>query len=142
MKRFIPLCVSALVLGLATPALAGDVTVTLNGLQASDNPVMVGLQTRDEFLRPTGHLGTIIAHPKAGSQTVVIKDVPEGDYSISVWHDINGNWKFDKAPSGKPLDGWAMFNGANLHAEPEWDQVKFAVPQAGKAVTLDMIYAP
>ncbi|MEY2926607.1 MAG: hypothetical protein RL367_1084 [Pseudomonadota bacterium] len=141
MKRFIPLCVTTLFLVVATPAMAGDVTVILNGVQASDQDVMIGLQTRDEFLQPKGHYGAIIHHPKAGSQTVVIKDVPDGDYSISVWHDVNGNHQFDKAANGRPLDGWSMINAAALRAAPQWDLVKFAVPAAGKTVALDMIYA-
>jgi uncharacterized protein (DUF2141 family) len=140
-ETLFPLCVTALFLATATPALAGDVTVTLNGVKASDQDVMIGLQTHDEFLQPKGQFGVIIHHPTAGSQTVVIKNVPDGDYSVSVWHDVNGNHQFDMAANGRPLDGWSMLNSANLHARPEWDQVKFAVPATGKTVMLDMIYA-
>jgi uncharacterized protein (DUF2141 family) len=52
------------------------------------------------------------AHP--GTVTVTIPDLPEGDYAVSVGHDVNRNHKVDKNIFGVPKEQWGMSN--NPHA--------------------------
>jgi uncharacterized protein (DUF2141 family) len=124
----------------AGAALAGDVVVELRGIRDGSGPLYVGMQTEGQFLQNAGEYGEIIKAPKAGDTTVVLKDVAPGEYSISVWHDVNGNGDFDRAPDGRPLDGWAMNNAGALRGQPEFDQVKFTVGSGGATLDLEMIY--
>lgn len=139
MKMMIPGAMAAL-LAAAAPAVAADVTVRLDGVRAGKGALYVGLQTRDEFLRNQGRHGARIERPEPGSHTVTLRDVPAGDYSISVWHDTDGDGRFSMAENGMPKDGWAMLNGETLRAEPKWEQVSFTVPAAGASEALTMIY--
>jgi uncharacterized protein (DUF2141 family) len=136
---------SILALGLAAlsavPAFAGDVTLSLDAVDASGGDLYVSLQKQDEFMQPRGSYGTVIKAPKAGPQTVVLKDVAPGDYSVTVWHDIDADGKFSMGPDGRPRDGWTMNNAAALRGMPTWDGVKFSVPGAGTSLTLTMLYA-
>lgn len=124
----------------ATPALAGDVTIDLAGVQAANGQLYVGLQTSEQFLKDAGSHGTVVKAPKAGNHLLVIKDVPVGDYSVSVWHDTNGDGKFSKAPDGMPLDGWSMIGAESLRSEPQWEQAKFTASAGGTTVHLRMVY--
>ena len=140
MKLMKPLF-ACLALASATPAFAGDLTIDLSGVQAAKGDLFVGVQTREQFLKDAGTYGTIVRAPVAGAHHLVIKDVAAGDYSISVWHDVDGDGKFSKAANGMPTDGWSMVGAEKLRAEPVWDQVKIAVPASGKTAKLAMIYA-
>ena len=124
-----------------TPALAGDLTIDLSGVQSAKGDLYVGVQTRDQFLKASGTYGSVLRAPKAGDHHVVIKDVAPGDYSISVWHDVDGDKVFSKAANGIPTDGWSMIGAETLRSEPDWDQVKISVPAAGNSAKLAMIYA-
>lgn len=122
-------------------AVAADVTVVLNGVREAKGPVYVSLQTAAQFLKDEGSYGTIIKAPKAGTQTVVLSNVAPGDYSVSVWHDLDDDKVFDRAETGMPLDGWSMNNAAALRGEPTFEEVKFNVGASGASLNLDMFYA-
>ncbi|MFC7378324.1 DUF2141 domain-containing protein [Brevundimonas sp. GCM10030266] len=140
MKKIIVAAVAALSCLAAAPALAGDVTVTLTGVQARGGQLLAALQTRDQFLQPAGAYGDIVRNPEAGTVTVTFRDVAPGDYSLSVLHDVDSNGQM-KLEDGMPGEGWAMVNGPSLRAVPTWDQVKFTVPASGDSrLTVPMIY--
>ena len=124
----------------ATPAMAGDVTVHVKGVEAAKGDLYVALQTRDQFMKEAGTAGEIVHQPAPGDHDIVLKDVPPGEYSVAVWHDINGNRTFDREANGRPLDGWAMINGTTLRATPIFDQVKLVVPQSGADASVTMTY--
>jgi uncharacterized protein (DUF2141 family) len=125
---------------LAGPALAGDVTVTLSGVQARGGNLLAALQTQDQFLQPAGAYGEIVRDPRAGTVRVTFRNVTPGDYSFSALHDADadGQMKMDGA---MPAEGWGMVNGESLRGAPAWDQVKFTVPASGDvALTVPMSY--
>lgn len=124
----------------AVPALAADVTLTLDGVQARGGHLMVGLQTRGQFLKNQGAYGEIIADPAAGTRTIVFRDVAPGEYSVSVLHDADGDGQM-KMEGVMPAEGWTMLNAETLRAAPQFDQVDFAVPASGPvSLKASMIY--
>ena len=136
----------ALAMAMITPASAGsaptaNVTITLSNVVAAKGDLYVSLQKRDEFLQERGSYGKIIKTPAAGKSTVVLEGVSHGEYSVSVWHDIDGDMKFSRAANGMPLDGWSMVGAKQMRAEPKWEQAKFSVTATGAALALDMVYA-
>jgi uncharacterized protein (DUF2141 family) len=54
------------------------------------------------------------------SATVMIKDIPPGNYGIVVLHDENENMKLDRNIFGFPKEGFGFANNPNvgLHAPP------------------------
>lgn len=140
MKKIIAAAVAALSCIAAAPAFAGDVTVTLTGVQARGGQLLAALQTHDQFLQPAGAYGDIVRDPAAGTVTVTFRGVAPGDYSLSVLHDADSDGQM-KMEGGMPAEGWAMVNGAALRGMPTWDQVKFTVPASGESrLTVPMQY--
>ena len=123
----------------AGAAQAGDVTVTLTGVQARGGQLLVSLQSRDQFMQQAG-FGQRIENPGAGSVTVTFVDVPEGDYALSAFHDENGDRLMQTSDIGVPTEGWAMSNGAALRGPPTFDLVRVAVPATGAALSETMFY--
>lgn len=122
-------------------ALAGDVTVTLMGVEKASGPLYVSLQTEEQFMLEEAAYGEKLDDPKAGATSVIIADVEDGDYSVSVWHDIDGDGVFDRNEYGIPLDGWAMSGDLSMQRPPTFEETRITV-NGGAEVTLDMVYAP
>lgn len=126
---------------IAAPAFAGDVNVTITGVQARGGDLLAALQTQDQFMQPAGAYGERIQNPPAGSVRVTLHDVAPGDYSLSVLHDADGDHTMKMEANGRPAEGWAMLNGETLRARPTFDQVKFTVPASGDVnLTVAMEY--
>jgi uncharacterized protein (DUF2141 family) len=66
------------------------------------------------------------AHP--GTVTVIVPDLPPGDYAVAVAHDVNKNHKVDRNMLGMPKEQWGMSN--NPHATikaPPFSAAKFSL---------------
>jgi uncharacterized protein (DUF2141 family) len=126
-------------LATAAAAQAAPVEIDLSGLRAGGR-LYVELQTRDQFMGDTRAAGKIVDAPAAGSLALTF-DVPPGDYAPIVWHDDDGNNRFDvNNATGRPLDGWAMVNGDAIRAQPTFDQAKLNVPADGVKVAMALHY--
>ena len=120
-------------------AMAAPLTVKLSGVEDRDATLYVGVQTEEQFMKWDGIAGEKLEDPSAGSHTVTF-DVPEGEYSVSVWHDLNNNGEFDMSDMGMPAEGWAISNGSGLRAEPTFDEVKVVVGPDGAEITETVQY--
>ncbi|TRW13998.1 DUF2141 domain-containing protein [Glacieibacterium frigidum] len=135
MKRFAILAAIAL----AAPATAGDVTVTLNAVEARPGMLIVSLFDRATLFRAKPPYFAMVK-PVAGTVTATLKDVAAGDYVLAVTHDANGDFQLGMSASGAPTEGWAMSNADKLRGPPDFDVIKVAVPAAGATLTETMVY--
>lgn len=139
MKPYVfPLAAAAMAL-FAAPAFAAPLTVTLTGVQDRDAKLYVSVQTEEQFMKWEGVDGEIVEDPEAGTQSFTF-DLPEGEYSVSIWHDLNGNGAFDIGENGKPAEGWAVSNGSGLRKQPTFDDVKVSVGAEGAEITETVQY--
>ena len=137
---FTKLTLSAIsALALTPIALAGTLSFTIDGVEARGGDLYIGVQTEAQFMKDDGIEGTVIENPKAGSHTVTF-DLPDGEYSVSVWHDDDGDGVFERTDTGMPKEGWAMINSASLRGAPTFDQIKISVTDAGASVSETMTY--
>jgi uncharacterized protein (DUF2141 family) len=141
MKRM-GLSLTALVIGagLAGAAMAADVTVTLTGVQPKGGRMLVSLQRADEFMKPEGHYGAIGAGDVTGDETLVVRDVPPGEYAVMVLHDADGDMKMARGSDGKPREGWGMSGQWTRGQRPGFTEVKITVPADGTVVAVPLVY--
>ena len=68
--------------------------------------------------------------------------VPAGDYAVTVFHDENGNGKFDMNWMGMPLEGYGFSNNVKpMLKAPSFDDCKFNYDGTGtKEIPIEMIY--
>jgi uncharacterized protein (DUF2141 family) len=124
----------------ATAASAGELEVTLTGVEARGGVVLASVQTEDQFMGSQG-VGAMQTITEAGTVTFVFRDLPPGEYVFSAFHDENGNWRMERDQDYWPLEGWAMSNGQALRGEPAFAMVKFTVAAEGVTrITEPMIY--
>lgn len=121
----------------AAPALAGDLTVTLEGVSNDGGQMLVSLQTRDQFMKPAGANGAF-GDATPGTATFTVRDVAPGEYAVMVMHDANSDWQMQYSADRKPAEGWAI--SGNPATRPTFDTAKIVVPAEGGQVTLRMVY--
>jgi uncharacterized protein (DUF2141 family) len=125
-------------------AKSDEIRIVVNGVRNQKGSVICSLWSSANSAEFTT-VGTEfrkISVPIEGNKAVCeFKGLPAGAYAATVFHDENGNGKFDRR-FGYPLEGYGFTNNVypTLRA-PSFDQCKFQY--SGKGVltlSIDMIY--
>ncbi len=106
---------------------ANTLTVSVSNLDSSDGKVFITLyNSSDSFLKKG--FKTSYATITEKSCQVVFKDVPNGTYAISLFHDENGNNKMDTGFFGIPKESYGCSNNAKgVMGPPKWEDAKFQI---------------
>jgi uncharacterized protein (DUF2141 family) len=129
---------AALALFLAGAASAADLTVQVDDVKSAQGTIMVAVyDSADSFLKKPTRSARVAA--TAGTMSVLIKDLPAGEYGIALFHDANGNGKMDSNLMGIPSEDHAFSNNALGHmGPPKFEQVKFSLPANGTTATISL----
>ena len=79
---------------------------------------------------------------EADTMTVVIEDLPYGDYVVTVMHDKNSNDKLDKNFFGKPKEGTGVSNNPNgrKFGPPKFENGIIQLSEDTKHLSIKMKY--
>ena len=135
MSRF-SIRVSAIALslfGLVSYANAGDLEVQVTGISQIKGDVFVSLfNQKNQWLKKAvvGQKSTV----DKGKLVLKFIDLPEGEYAISAYHDLNSNGALDTNPIGIPKEPYGFSNdAAGNFGPPSFDDAKIKVE--GKLTT-------
>ena len=119
-------------------ASAADLTVQIDYVKSSEGQLTVGVyNSSDTFLKKP--LTGIRTQAATDGKTVVIKDLPPGEYAFVVMHDANQNGKMDKNMLGIPTEDYACSNNAmGTMGPPSFDAAKFQLPETGVTVKVSL----
>ncbi|HEX5171676.1 MAG TPA: DUF2141 domain-containing protein [Cyclobacteriaceae bacterium] len=123
------------------PVIAQDILqVEVTNVKDTTGFIMVGLfSTEDSFLKKPVIGQTVRADH--GSVMVTFKNVPAGEYAISVIHDENGNGELDSNFLGLPKEGFGFGNDAmGSFGPPSFDKAKVIVNGQTKKQVVKMRY--
>lgn len=82
------------------------------------------------------------ATPKKGQTKFCIPLTKPGDYAIAIYHDKNGNTKFDKNFLGIPSEHFGMSNNPKFGLKsPKFEEAVFTVPENGTDITINLLKA-
>lgn len=124
----------------ASPAFAGDLTVTVTGVKAKGGSLLVAVYDKATLFRANPPFVGEAKVTGPGEMTVVIKDGAAGDYVVSALHDANGDQKMTMGPDGRFSEGTALTNAEQLRGPPTFDVNKITIPATGTSVKLAMSY--
>jgi uncharacterized protein (DUF2141 family) len=103
------------------------VTINFEGMKSDKGSLFVAVyDTKDDFLKKQfkGDI-TKIVDKKA---TIILKDIPPGEYAISAFHDANDNKKMDTNLFGIPKEPIGISNNATgFMGPPKYNDAKFTV---------------
>ena len=101
-----------------------DIVVNITNVKSNEGKIYVVFMTL-KFLSKTTFRGQVLKIENNTCKTI-FKDVPSGEYAISIYHDINSNAKLDKNFLGIPKEDYTCSNGAmGFMGPPKWNDAKF-----------------
>lgn len=115
------------------------VTVNLSGVEIADGPIYISVQKREQYRGMAGH-GAILKLATPGNMTATVNVAEPGDYSVSVWHDMNDDKVFGLDKTYRPTEGWGASGNVPTTRMPTFDDVKINVESFGATVSVPLIY--
>ena len=125
-----PLKRVALPLLLAAPSLqAAELTINITGIPSAKGKVLVALYD-DPGAYDANQRGKSAMVTVTGKQeTVVFRDLAEGDYAVKLFHDENGNYQLDTNMLGLPKEGYGFSNNQARFGPSSFEEARFSVKQ-------------
>ena len=126
------------------PSKASGIKVEVTGFRSDNGQLGCSLWPGPAgFPRDDSHLlKHVWASIKNARGECVFGGVPAGDYAVTLFHDENGNGKFDSNMIGYPLEGYGFSNNVVPRFKaPSFDECKFHYGGNGwKQIPVKMIY--
>lgn len=119
---------------------AADLTVEVGNVAKSSGRVLVALFNRAEgFPRKDYWRGESLV-PVPGTMKVVFRNIPEGIYAVTAYHDVDGNKKLNTNGLGIPVEPLAFSNNAApaIDGPPKFSAASFKVSGASMKVSLTL----
>jgi len=106
---------------------ANTLTITISGMKSDKGDVFVALYNSEKDFLKKSFKGKIVK-VSAKKATAVFKNIENGIYEVSVFHDENNNKKLDTKIFGIPKEPIGMSNGATgFMGPPKYKDSKFSV---------------
>lgn len=104
-----------------------EITVKIENLNSNSGNIYISLYDTETSFLGKG-FKSIISPIENKSCTITFKDVPNGIYAISFFHDENENKKMDTNFLGIPKEDYGCSNNAKgFMGPPKWEDAKFEV---------------
>lgn len=115
----------SILLAAALAQATGSITFEIGNVRNARGNVLVAVCPRDKFLKEDcAYNGTTRA--RAGTVTVVVPNVPPGDYAAQAFHDENANENVDQNFIGIPKEGVGFSRDARINfGPPKWSSAHF-----------------
>lgn len=120
---------------------AAELTVAVSGLENSDGKVFVGLFDAPDGFPKTGYafMGKEV-DIDGNAARCTFDDMEDGVYAVAVYHDENGNGKFDRNFIGMPKEGYGFSNHARASfGPPSFAKARFTL-EGNRTITIKMVY--
>lgn len=136
----IALFASAPIFAQTAPVATGKtLEVTVKNIASSEGKIMVGLYNKKEaFLEKEFKM--ISSNPQLGKDIVIkFTDLPQGEYTVSVMHDLNNNGELDTNLIGMPTEPYGIsMTGKNKYGPPSYDNAKFQISGEDKNIVISL----
>ena len=114
-----------------------NLAVKIDNIQSNSGYIYISLYSTDEgFPSDISHAEKVLkVKAKKGFLTVNFKDIPIGNYAVSVFQDINSNKKLDTSFMGIPKEPIGVSNNIKgFMGPPSFNDCKFLVKSSTKII--------
>jgi uncharacterized protein (DUF2141 family) len=107
-----------------------NLTITVDNISPAEGKLFVAVYNSPEtYMSIEKAAFREIVPVEKELQSVIIKDVPEGEYAIAIFQDLNGNEKLDTRGMGIPKEPFGFSNDARSKTgPPKFKNAKFSFP--------------
>jgi uncharacterized protein (DUF2141 family) len=140
MKVLSTIILSALFLNATVPTY--DLTFTIPNIKNTKGGIHVSIyssKNKSEFTKIGKEFKVLEFKTEGFSGKYVIKDLPEGEYAIAIYHDENGDKKCNTNMIGIPIEGYGFTRIQKLYSSPKFDDAKILLNK-NSSVPIYLIY--
>lgn len=123
-------------------ASAATLTINLSNVKSDKGTLQIRVADRALYESDSKDPGKISkdSKPQKGTNTVVIKNVPPGEYVVQALHDLNGNSTMDYNFIGIPKEFWGISTNPKPPRDKEklWDFDDIKIKVTEKDLTIDI----
>ncbi|GHU62075.1 hypothetical protein FACS1894123_02420 [Bacteroidia bacterium] len=124
MKRIVVICLFFFSLVLETAA-QKQLTIIVDGFKEQKGKLMVGVYDSDSTFMKKVYKGYAVDVTDTSLEFTI--ELPEGEYAISVFHDVNENGKLDTGVFGIPTESYGFSNNRKgFMGPPSFEKAKFS----------------
>lgn len=121
----------------------GTLTIIMSNFRNNQGKACVALFNQEEpFPKSSAKaVGIIYTSINDGKSVAVFKNLPGGEYAVSVFHDQNDNKKMDTNFLGMPKEGVGASNNARGHfGPPKYKDAKFNFNGSPQTILIEIVY--
>lgn len=118
-----------------------DINITITEIRSNSGNILYAVYNNKKFFNDGENFvrsGSVNA--RKGKIVFTIKDLPRGEYAISILHDENNNDKMDVNILGIPKEGFGFSNNPGIRfSAPGYKDTKFLLNN-NTSITINMKY--
>jgi uncharacterized protein (DUF2141 family) len=122
---------------------ANTVQVTVDNVRNSKGLITAVLYSDDPdtFLKSGAKLDRIRVKAREGETVLCLEAPANGRYSVALYHDENGNRKFDRDFLGIPTEGYGFSQNPGFRfGKPELEETLFSIESPVTSLTVSILY--
>jgi uncharacterized protein (DUF2141 family) len=128
MKNLFIIIGSMLLLSFFEISAQKKLTVIVDGFKEVKGKMILGIYNSDSTYMKKAYQGYAVDVTDTGLELTV--ELPEGEYAISLYHDVNENGKLDSGLYGIPVESYGFSNNAKgTRGAPGFEESKFSVTE-------------
>jgi uncharacterized protein (DUF2141 family) len=113
--------------------------IIITNIKKQGAPVVIKIWDQGNYMSNKPFKEIKVQTGSENSILVNVNDLPNGEYGISLFHDINRNNKLDKSWIGKPTEPIGFSNNARPNfGPPAYDGIKFPFKK-DMTITINLI---
>lgn len=109
----------------AAPSMAHELTLKVNKIATTDGHLMVAVYNQAaHYNSNTQWVAVQKVKMTKETMTLVLGDLPSGDYAIKLFQDENDNGRIDMNTIGIPTEPYGFSNNGGMFGPPSFEEAK------------------
>lgn len=106
-----------------------QLAIEIQNIEVVEGYIRIGVfNSEDKFLKKNSTFKNYIIAVESNTETIVIDDLPKGEYAFILYHDINSDGKMNRKLIGIPKEPFGFSNNVRPKlAKPTFEECKFVL---------------
>ena len=114
------------------------ITVSIDSIENAGGELRVALYSTPEGFAAQAPVASLREPVTGPTASVSFDGVPEGDYAVMLFHDVDGSGELERNLLGVPREPWAGSLNRSILGAPDWEDVVFELDGADLALGLSL----
>lgn len=106
-----------------------QLAIEIQNIEVVEGYIRIGVfNSEEKFLKRNSTFKNYIIAVESNTETIVIDDLPKGEYAFILYHDINSDGKMNRKFIGIPKEPFGFSNNVRPKlAKPTFEECKFVL---------------